>query len=498
MAFTPNTPEALEQAQVASYSNRFEGKDTSPESFLGKLARAEAAGLWAFEKRLQRISLDTVPNEQSTYERLSDWATVLGVPDGAGSYGPLNPTIATGLAGTATGTAGTLIPSGTQLVAADGETLFATTANATIGGGGSVTIAFNALTAGTAGNLQVPASLTFVSPPGGVNASVTLTTGADNAIDTEGADALLDRILLRLRFPPKGGAIQDYIAWAQEVSGVGPVYVYPRRAGTGTVQVAVTQAGTGTGRIPGGTLITEVNDHLADVMPVDVDGAVDPAIPPYHTSTHDLTVRVYGVTPSLAKYAWDWTDPGTYTVAGWNAGTRALTLNAAAPATLIAALPLLPRVQVLDTGGGPGQVVPAQLRVSAITAPANIILTITAASIPTGFNPQVGDRVYAGGPMAQPIGQALLDYIDSLGPSRESGYGDTTVAPWDDTVAIAQLMRIALDVTDEDGVRLAKNLSGTPIIAVGAGAPASTDYTPPDNTVNGPEIAVAKFVVCTQ
>ena len=66
-------------------------------------------------------------------------------------------------------------------------------------------------------------------------------------------------------------------------------------------------------------------------------------------------------------------------------------------------------------------------------------------------------------------------------------------------VAIAQLTRIALDTMDSDGVtRLASNLATDPTIAVGVGAPAATDYQPADIVANGPEIAVAVFVVCTQ
>lgn len=499
MAYQPDDPATIEAAQLAAYANRFEGKATGAEDFLGKLSRAEAAGVWTFEKRLQRISLDSVPNASSTYEALSNFATALGLSDGDGGYGPLKPTIATGLQGTATGVAGSPIAANTQLVAADGETIFETTALVNIGGGGSVTITFNATTAGTGGNLQTPATLTFVSPPAGVDASVTLTTGADNAIDAEDAAALLDRILLRLRFPPRGGAVQDYLQWPIDADeGITKVYAYPRRAGTGTFQVVVAYDGqTGIARRPTQTVVDSVNDYLDTVVPADLDGAnIDIALRPYYNASNVLTVRVRGVVSD--SFSWDWTDDGTYTVVSWTPATRKLEVNAAVPADFIAAVTAgsLPRVQVLDTGGA-GEVVPAQLRVEALTV-GNTVLTLTAASIPAGFNPQATDRVYAGSTFAAEVAQDVLDYIDTRGPSKASGYVDEEVDPWDDVVGVFQIARVALDAADEDGVRYLENLIATPTIAVGAGAPAATDYQPPDNSTDPPEIAVAKFVVCTQ
>src|SRR5438067_28990 len=124
MPFTPDDPTTLEQEQLASYANRFPGKDTQSESFLGKLARAEAQGYWTFQTRLQRISLDSIPNSQSTYDALANFAATYGLTDGVGGYGPLMATPATGLVGTATGTPGATIPAGTALVAPDGTTQF--------------------------------------------------------------------------------------------------------------------------------------------------------------------------------------------------------------------------------------------------------------------------------------------------------------------------------------------------------------------------------------
>ena len=286
MAFTPDTPAALEQDQIAAYGTRFTGRDLHTESFLGKLSRAEAQGLWAAQQKLYRISLDAIPNSSSTYDALAAWAVAVGLSDGSTSYGPKAATIATGGIGTVTGSNGSAIPNGTQMVAPDGVTLFATTALQTIAGG-AATLTFNAVTPGAAGNLTVPTTLTFTSGVPGVTNAITLTNPLSGGADKESAPALLARLLLRLQNPPKAITASDLRQLVQGLTGVDRAYVYPRRYGTGTADVVFTQAGTGSGRIPGSTTAAQAALDAARNVGCEQLRALVPTT----SGSHDLQVR---------------------------------------------------------------------------------------------------------------------------------------------------------------------------------------------------------------
>ncbi len=143
---------------------------------------------------------------------------------------------------TATGTNGSVIPTGTILVRDDDAT-YEVTADATIASG-TATVSVQAVDAGEAGNLAEAETLTFESPIAGVNASVTVATGGiTGGVDEEDAEGVRDRLLLRLREPPEGGAERDYLAWALAVAGCTRAWVYPNENGLGTVVVRFVRDG---------------------------------------------------------------------------------------------------------------------------------------------------------------------------------------------------------------------------------------------------------------
>jgi uncharacterized phage protein gp47/JayE len=155
----------------------------------------------------------------------------------AGLYG-ITPTPATFAAGnaTATGSNGRVIPAGTILQLAAGIA-YRVTAVATIAGG-TATLALEAVLAGSAANVAAGATLSFESPITGVDSSVTVASGGiTGGFDEEDTEGTRDRLILRLREPPQGGAEQDYKAWALAVAGVTRVWVFPNENGPGTVVV---------------------------------------------------------------------------------------------------------------------------------------------------------------------------------------------------------------------------------------------------------------------
>lgn len=138
-----------------------------------------------------------------------------------------------------TGQAGAVIPAGAVLTRSDGFT-FATTADATVGGGGSATCAIRAVKAGAAGNMPAgyPLSLASNPIPGVLSdgaASTDLTGGAEVETDAD----LRTRMLKAYAAVPQGGASADYVEWALQVPGVTRAWSSPNGMGPGTVVVYV-------------------------------------------------------------------------------------------------------------------------------------------------------------------------------------------------------------------------------------------------------------------
>lgn len=148
--------------------------------------------------------------------------------------------VARGVA-TLTGTAGAALLIGASLKHKATGTLLTATASATIGSGGSVTVAVAAATAGAAAN-GLSGPCTLVSPPTGMDATVTLSTAMAGGTDLEKPEAVLARLLELMRNPPAGGSAADYRRWALEVPGVANAIVLPKRRGVATIDVCITAA----------------------------------------------------------------------------------------------------------------------------------------------------------------------------------------------------------------------------------------------------------------
>lgn len=139
--------------------------------------------------------------------------------------------------GEVTGTNGKVIPAGTELQSTDGE-VYTTDAEKTIATG-TATLDFTASVGGEAGNDDAGITLSFVSPITGVSTSLTVDSdGISGGADEETDDDLRERVLIRKRQPPHGGAGFDYEAWALEVSGVTRAWLTPLYQGIGTVGLA--------------------------------------------------------------------------------------------------------------------------------------------------------------------------------------------------------------------------------------------------------------------
>ena len=159
-----------------------------------------------------------------------------------------------------TGTDGTLIPEGTELQVAD-ETVYIVDADVTIAGE-VFTVALTAQSTGAAGNQDATASLIFVSPILGADATVTV--DADTLMggaDEEDVEDWRDRLLTRKRMPPHGGAEHDYETWAMEVDGVTRAWAMPLYQGAGTIGLAFARDGDIT-PLPNNSEMEEVYNYV--------------------------------------------------------------------------------------------------------------------------------------------------------------------------------------------------------------------------------------------
>ena len=160
-----------------------------------------------------------------------------------------------------TGTAGILVPAGTQLESPDGK-IYETVADATIGGVGLVNVSVISVEFGYEVNQSAAVILTFISPIIGVTTTATIDlNGLTGGVDEENDDDLRDRILQRKRFPPYGGTENDYEQWALEIPGVTRAWAIPGHCGAGTVGFAFVKDND-TSIIPDATEKAEVYDYL--------------------------------------------------------------------------------------------------------------------------------------------------------------------------------------------------------------------------------------------
>ena len=137
---------------------------------------------------------------------------------------------------TITGTAGTLIPAGTELQNTEGFK-YTTDADATIGAG-TITVAVTASVAGVDSNDVASAILAFTSPIINVDSTATVDSDAlTGGADIETDDAYRERVLSRKRQAPSGGTEFDLITWALENSGVTRAWADDLFQGPGSVAV---------------------------------------------------------------------------------------------------------------------------------------------------------------------------------------------------------------------------------------------------------------------
>lgn len=486
---------------LGAFRTSFPGLPLGLKKFLGRSARAMARVLWGSQKAVEDLDKDIVPSTESSTELLSSWATLIGLPDGDGGYGPLKTTAASGGAALLTGVKGTIYPNNATATAEDGTTQVKLSGGQTIPGSppgfGSIAGSIIAVTKGVAGNLPAGTVLTWDNPPAGADATLTLTSPLTEGLDVEDNPSVYARIVSRMQNPPRGGVDADYAFWIlsdEEVEGVVGVYVYPRRFGTGTVGIVIVGGGSGAFRVPSEAVRDEAQEAVDAHRPAAVESA-DVILPFAATAGRRVRVKV----KPQPGYEFDWDDTAaSYTVdtGGYSIGPPAtLRLSALAPASLkaaitayVAGIGLAPRLQVLSTG----KVVNQLIRAVAFSDGGGKT-TLTLETVPGGWAaPANNDPVHAGGPVVETIATGILALADSLGPSRLGGLGSVR-QPWPDTLTISGIIAVAENALDTDGSKL---IDKVPVNQATIDDE-EKDAQGTDSTIVGPELLHLAYVAVT-
>jgi len=470
------TEDEINAAALAYFRVTFQNSatpiDLSDRSFCGLLARAFARFWVLAQSQILQANNDAIPayqqdadgNLRSKTSRaaLEAWAFVFGLPsDVAGVYGAKGPTISTGGVGIPGATLpAVLIPAGTQARVGTGAVVVETVANVTTDGPPNTQpVQLVSVTKGTQANLSAGTTLTWLAPPAGITVTIVLTSGLTSAKDAETDLELLQRLLRRIQSPQRGGTAADYRAWAESsfnvVTGaalnVFRCWVYPLRDGLGTVDNVITLDGSGTGRKPSAALVASVQGYMDTVRPVT---AVATVYAPEMATSRAVQVRVRAQ-PSTGKngtYLFDWDDLGAFTTITAHTGNT-ITMGAIPPNLAAAfAAGKAPRVQIVISTAGASPL-PWVARVTNIGG-ATLTLDRTFAIAPT----DAVDYFWAGSAIVEPIAERILDYVDSLGPSRASGTADANDA-WEDELRLERVVDVVMETRDTDGTRVVQSMS---------------------------------------
>ena len=240
------------QAQVASdIASMLPGSDALLRfSNLGITGKVQANLSHLHYGYLDWISKQAVPYT-ATGEFLEAWAGLKGITR--------KPAAQASGSVTFTGAPGSIINSGVQLVRGDGVT-YSTTAVGTIGVGGTAIVPATATPdpagiTGAIGNAAVGVVLTLGQSVSGVQSNGVVSAAFTGGADIEEDDSLRSRMLAAYQSPPQGGAVTDYVQWAEAVPGVTRAWCNPNGFGAGTVVVytMLDQAEAAFGGFPQGT-----------------------------------------------------------------------------------------------------------------------------------------------------------------------------------------------------------------------------------------------------
>jgi len=236
---------------------------TTEEAF----AIAIAGAAHVLHGHLRFISKQIFP-DQAEVVYLERWAAIYAIQRNAATFANIQ------ISGT--GVDSTTISIGTTFLRSDAVT-YTTDAEVTVSGG-VYSVAITADVAGAAGNIDDGDEVTLASPISGIDSTATVTATNTEAEDVETDESLRGRVLDRIRTPPSGGTVTDYLSYAREVPGVTRAWVLPNWPaagfnGEGGVGVSFVEDGESP-IIPSPAKVAEVQANVNIKKPITADAVV--------------------------------------------------------------------------------------------------------------------------------------------------------------------------------------------------------------------------------
>lgn len=171
---------------------------------------------------------------------------------------------------TFSGEDGAIIPAGSLFLHQASQQQYASQEDVIVASG-TVAVPVKAVAAGTAANLPAGASASLVAPIAGLQSSGLVDAdGITGGVEAESDESLRDRLIERLRRPPRGGSKSDYEKWAKEVPGVTRAWCYPMGLGIGTVSLAFVTDNALEGPIPSPEMVARVQAYIEPLRPATV------------------------------------------------------------------------------------------------------------------------------------------------------------------------------------------------------------------------------------
>lgn len=217
MPFVRPTRSELIALARTELETRLPGTDARlRRSVLDAIARVIAGAAHGFYGFLEFVGRQAFAHSAEG-EFLRQWGALYGVQE-------LAATFAQGIV-EFTGTEFATIPLGTALRRADARE-FITLAEGTVSGG-IAQVSVISVEPGLDANTEAGVTLTLLSSLPGISADAeVIGDGITGGTDLESEESLRARIVARIRRPPGGGTVADYIARAKEYAGVTDVHVF--------------------------------------------------------------------------------------------------------------------------------------------------------------------------------------------------------------------------------------------------------------------------------
>ncbi len=271
MGYVKPTLEALKERAISELNSAIDGADAHLRRRVLNVIATICAGIGdEILRRAEYIIKQIYPQEADTPYLLKH---------GQKHKFPIKlPTKATGFI-SMTGTAGSVIISGTQIKRVDGWT-YTTTEEAAIKSNGTCSVRVESMDFGADGNTSGGTLVALLSPIAGVNTQGYVDTdGITGGTDVEDIESYRGRLMEHLQSPPMGGSDEDYEIWAKEVAGVTRAWCASSEAGAGTVTIRFMMDNTYEDGIPKDADIIRVREYIDTKRPATAKIIVSAPIP---------------------------------------------------------------------------------------------------------------------------------------------------------------------------------------------------------------------------